>query len=226
METETNYYREIENYLVSKRGRGLLISTSDYKVMKKWEKDGIPLEVIKKGIELTIDGINFSKRNKVNGIVTLSSCNRKVQKLWREQCDAKKGSQDEWMQPESDALKRSLAEDVASMLREIEKNKSSEWVSPRIREAVEGFCGKLQELIGTKRGKSVEDDEERYEELEELREESFEKIISLLSKEEKKSFLVRWEKNLKRIKQTAGKNEFEKTCKELLKISIAEKLGV
>lgn len=225
MISENNFYTEIECLLLEKRGRGILISASDYRIMKKWEDMGIPIDVIKKGIDFSVDGIKFSKRDKVNGIITLSSCNRQVLKLWRERSEARRGLQEEWG-IDSGGTGQNLSEDISAMISALEKNISDKWISPQISEEVDAFRNGLKKLITGSEKKCAESKEEEYEKLEKLREEYFEKIILLLDEENKKEFLSRWDKNLKRIKETTGKNEFEKTSKELLKITIAEKLGV
>jgi len=120
MMANNNYYTEIEGFLLEKRERGLLVNTSDYRIMKKWENMGIPLDIVKKGIELSIDAIKFSKRDSVNGIITLSSCNRRVLKVWRERCDARRGLQEEWNSDSGDTG-QSLSEDISAMISALEK---------------------------------------------------------------------------------------------------------
>lgn len=46
-----NYYTEIEEYFCQKRGAHILVSTLDWAVIESWQKAGIPLEIVLKGID-------------------------------------------------------------------------------------------------------------------------------------------------------------------------------
>jgi len=46
-----NYYTEIEEYFWQKRGAHILVSTLDWAVIESWQKAGIPLEIVLKGID-------------------------------------------------------------------------------------------------------------------------------------------------------------------------------
>ncbi|RMF95030.1 MAG: hypothetical protein D6734_06440 [Candidatus Schekmanbacteria bacterium] len=221
---ETDYYTEIEQFLTGKRERGLLVSTADYRIMKKWEALGIPLDIVKKGIELTIDSIKFSKKNRINGIITLSSCSRRVLKLWREYREAKSGSIEEWQNKANKEISKNLIDDILKMISSLEENARKQTISSSIDSLVYEFKNELQKMLDN--NKKLSSDAERvYEEIEDLKENYLEKIVLSLNEEEKNQLLSRWNKKLKKLKAINNK-EYENTCKELLKIAIAERLGV
>ena len=46
-----NYFTEIENYFWKKRGAHLLVSPLDWAIMETWQKAGVPLDAVLKGID-------------------------------------------------------------------------------------------------------------------------------------------------------------------------------
>ena len=46
-----NYFTEIEEYFWKKRGAHLLVSPLDWAIMETWQKAGVPLEAVLKGID-------------------------------------------------------------------------------------------------------------------------------------------------------------------------------
>jgi hypothetical protein len=59
-----NYYTEIEEYFCQKRGAHLLVSTLDWAVIESWQKAGVPLEVVLKGIDRAFERYDARKRGR------------------------------------------------------------------------------------------------------------------------------------------------------------------
>ena len=59
-----NFYTEIEEYFCQKRGAHLLVSTLDWAVIETWQKAGIPLEVVLKGIDRAFERYDAKKRGR------------------------------------------------------------------------------------------------------------------------------------------------------------------
>jgi len=57
-----NYYTEIEEHFWKKRGAHLLVSPLDWAIVETWQKAGIPLGVVLKGIDRAFDSWTRSKR--------------------------------------------------------------------------------------------------------------------------------------------------------------------
>lgn len=70
MENYFNYFTEIEEHFLRRRGGGLLLSTLDWALIETWKDAGIPLEAVLRGIDATFDhfGQKPSKTRKVNGL--------------------------------------------------------------------------------------------------------------------------------------------------------------
>jgi hypothetical protein len=57
-----NYYTEIEEHFWRKRGAHLLVSPVDWAIVETWQKSGIPLEAVIKGIDRAFESWARSKR--------------------------------------------------------------------------------------------------------------------------------------------------------------------
>jgi hypothetical protein len=57
-----NYYTEIEEYFWRKRGAHVLVSPLDWAIVETWQKAGIPLEAVLKGIDRAFESYQRSRR--------------------------------------------------------------------------------------------------------------------------------------------------------------------
>ena len=57
-----NYFTEIEEYFWRKRGAHLLVSPLDWAIVETWQKAGIPLEAVLKGIDRAFETFARSRR--------------------------------------------------------------------------------------------------------------------------------------------------------------------
>ena len=74
MENYFNYFTEIEEHFLRRRGGGLLLSTLDWALIETWKDAGIPLEAALRGIEAAFDRYDQrpSKTKKVNSVAYCS----------------------------------------------------------------------------------------------------------------------------------------------------------
>ncbi len=77
MENYFNYFTEIEDRYLRRRGGGLLLSTLDWALIETWKDAGIPLEAVLRGIDAAFDHYDQrpSKTKKVN---SLAYCSQEV----------------------------------------------------------------------------------------------------------------------------------------------------
>jgi hypothetical protein len=70
-----NYFTEIEEYFWQKRGAHLLVSPLDWAIVETWQKAGIPLSAVLKGIDRAFE--NYARSRRAAGgrqLKTLSYC--------------------------------------------------------------------------------------------------------------------------------------------------------
>jgi hypothetical protein len=87
-----NYFTEIENYFWRKRGAHLLVSPLDWAIMETWQKAGVPLEAVMKGIDNAFESYQRSRRGAGKPLKSLAYCTDAVLEAAEEQLEAAAGS--------------------------------------------------------------------------------------------------------------------------------------
>lgn len=77
-----NYYTEIEETFVRRRGKNLFLSPIDWALMETWQEKGIPLHVAIRAIEQVFD--NFEKNPSPRTIKGLMFCREEVEAGYEE----------------------------------------------------------------------------------------------------------------------------------------------
>jgi hypothetical protein len=74
VENYFNYFTEIEDHFLRRRGGGLLLSTLDWALIETWKDAGIPLEAVLRGVDTAFDRYEQrpSKTQKVNSLAYCS----------------------------------------------------------------------------------------------------------------------------------------------------------
>ena len=74
MENYFNYFTEIEDHFLRRRGGGLLLSTLDWALIETWKDAGIPLQAALRGIDDAFDKYDQrpSKTKKINSLAYCS----------------------------------------------------------------------------------------------------------------------------------------------------------
>jgi len=87
-----NYFTEIENYFWKKRGAHLLVSPLDWAIMETWQKAGVPLDAVLKGIDNAFESYQRSRRGAGKPLKSLAYCTDAVLEAAEEQLEAAAGS--------------------------------------------------------------------------------------------------------------------------------------
>ncbi|MGC1618617.1 MAG: hypothetical protein WA765_09010 [Candidatus Acidiferrum sp.] len=87
-----NYFTEIENYFWKKRGANLLVSPLDWAIMETWQRAGVPLEAVLKGIDHAFESYQRSRRGAGKPLKSLAYCTDAVLEAAEEQLEAAAGS--------------------------------------------------------------------------------------------------------------------------------------
>jgi hypothetical protein len=86
-----NYFTEIENYFWKKRGAHLLVSPLDWAIMETWQKAGVPLDAVLKGIDRAFESYQRSRRGAGKPLKSLAYCTDAVLEAVEEQLEAAAG---------------------------------------------------------------------------------------------------------------------------------------
>lgn len=85
-----NYFTEIEEYFVRRRGKHLLVSPMDWSLIATWRDSGIPLHIALRGIDRAMD-IFFAKQSRPSRINSLFYCHEAVMEEYANYLDGKVG---------------------------------------------------------------------------------------------------------------------------------------
>ncbi len=87
-----NYFTEIEEYFWKKRGAHLLVSPLDWAIMETWQKAGVPLEAVLRGIDRAAESYARSRRGAGKAMKTLAYCTDAVLEAAEEMNEAAAGA--------------------------------------------------------------------------------------------------------------------------------------
>ncbi len=85
-----NYYTEIEDAFVRRRGKHLLLSPMDWALIESWKTTGVPLHVALRGIERSFDSHALKPRRR--SVKSLMYCQEEVEAQYAEWLDAQRGA--------------------------------------------------------------------------------------------------------------------------------------
>ena len=86
-----NYFTETEEYFWKKRGSHLLVSPLDWAIMETWQKAGVPLEAVFKGIDRAFESYGRSRRGGGRPLKSLAYCTDAVLEAAEESQEAAAG---------------------------------------------------------------------------------------------------------------------------------------
>lgn len=87
-----NYYTEIEETFVRRRGKNLILSPLDWALIETWQERGIPLHIVLRAIENVFDG--FDKKPTTRTIKGLMYCREEVEAQFEEWLRSQTGRSD------------------------------------------------------------------------------------------------------------------------------------
>ncbi len=88
-----NYYTEIEDAFVRRRGKHLFLSPMDWALMETWKEQGIPLHIILRGIERAFD--SFETKPRKRSVKSLLYCQEEVEAQYAEWLESRVGATQE-----------------------------------------------------------------------------------------------------------------------------------
>ncbi len=95
-----NYFTEIEDAFVRRRGKHLFLSPLDWALMETWKQQGIPLHIVLRGVERSFD--SYESRPRKRSVKTLLYCQEEVEAQYEEWLEARVGAADQTEAVESE----------------------------------------------------------------------------------------------------------------------------
>ena len=85
-----NYFTEIEDAFVRRRGKHLFLSPMDWALMETWKQQEIPLHIVLRGIEKSFD--SFEAKPRKRSVKTLLYCQEEVEAQFAEWLESRVGA--------------------------------------------------------------------------------------------------------------------------------------
>ena len=169
-----NYFTEIEEYFWRKRGAHLLVSPLDWAIVETWQRAGIPLEAVLRGIDRAFESYQNSRRGAGRPLKSLAYCVDAVLDAATEKQEAMAGAGPEVKRSEKRAEPFSREELCTFLRRNMERlEQAAQRVQPseaelarRIAQARAGLAG-VMPLLDSPADLDLESLERRLSALEE-----------------------------------------------------------
>lgn len=86
-----NYFTEVENEFVKRRGSHMMVSPLDWALIEGWKQRGVPLHVVLRGINTSFDGYDkrLHRGRKVNSLLF---CQQEIEAQYLDYCETRIGS--------------------------------------------------------------------------------------------------------------------------------------
>jgi len=210
-----NYFTEIEETFIRRRGKNLLLSPLDWALIETWQEREVPLHIVLRGIEKVFDLID-KQPNRKRSVKSLLYCKEEIEAQFAEWLESQVGSagaSDSGLSPltiskgEPHAPKSELFSDEA-VKRHLETvtadlESANEKAAGDLRETLERVLMRLAELAGS--GLSAEKLEESLGSLDALIDES------LLKNSAVENLKAETEKNLAVYREKMETDVFQRT---------------
>ena len=116
-----NYFTEIEDVFVRRRGKHLFLSPIDWALMETWKQQGIPLHIVLRGVERAFD--SYEKKPRKRSVKTLLYCQEEVEAQHAEWLESRVGASSESTESQPDPDKTPFTPDaIREHLRHVRKN--------------------------------------------------------------------------------------------------------
>lgn len=142
-----NYFSEIEETFIRRRGKNLFLSPLDWALIETWQERQIPLHIVLRGVEKVFDSYD-AKPKKNRTIKSLMYCREEIEAQydeWLESQVGKNGAEEVEESTESSIFSReAIIEHLENVLNELKTAKSK--VNIHLQEILERAIIRLQEL--------------------------------------------------------------------------------
>jgi hypothetical protein len=208
-----SYLEKVESFFVKKRKKGLIISPKDWLVIEKWQQEGIPLDIVLKGIENTFKNVDSSTIGGKSKIHRLSYCEAEIRNLWEKKAAAPGTNEEEFSSTMS-------FNQVVNTLEEAAAQQEGE-----IAQAILQLAGEVTRM----RDKTIQAGISAFELEIQLREELAnlaDRLQTLVDQEELKSIRRAVENKLQGYRRTMEVETYRKTFHTLLRDRLLESVGI
>jgi hypothetical protein len=224
-----NYFTEIEEHFVRRRGKHLLISPMDWGLIASWRDAGVPLHVALRGIDIAMDGFFARQHRGSSKINSLCYCHDSVMTEFARHVDSHVGesveSQEKNATSPDGPRPEEIREFISARISEISSLVAKQY-SGETPEGMTRVLGRLEEVKnGLEAGGRMDTEalERDFEIVDEI-------LVAELSTQIPPEESAEWEKEarkeLKVYKKRLPKETFDKIHGNFMRDKIHRKFGI
>jgi len=137
-----NYYTEIEETFVRRRGKNLLLSPLDWALIESWQERGLPLHVALRAIETVFDG--FDKNPGIRSIKGLIYCREEIEAQYEEWLKMQTGKPDKSVVATTDESfsRERVSEHIRNVIAYLQESQNE-----NLRDDFDRSIARLEELL-------------------------------------------------------------------------------
>lgn len=231
-----NYFTEIEDTFVRRRGKHIFISPLDWALIENWKERGVPLHIAIRGIEKTFD--SYASRQRNRSVKTLFYCQEEVEAQYADWLSSQVGARNEDDVKEEtnghaqtddsslpfprEAILKHLS-DAHEILKQIQDYRNSKDEFSETLERVSGQLKSLEEDFSRAKKPVAETLETSLTALEKLLDES---LLKSLSPDEIEKEQAEVKNELKAYRNKMDATVYEQTFKNLLLKRLRERTRI
>jgi len=210
-----NYFTEIEDAFIRRRGKNLFLSPIDWALMETWQDKGIPLHVVIRAIEQVFD--NFEKNPSPRTIKGLMFCREEVEAQHEDWLKSQAGKTSNTEEPGEHHSLEFICEHIGGLVESLRKIER-----PELAEDLERACARLMEIKDNLNGdhelldRSLSDVEHLLDDA----------LLNKTNRETFKAIQSEVTAQLRPYKSTMEKAAYESTLRLMLLKRLREQLGV
>lgn len=138
-----NYFTEIEEAFVRRRGRNLLLSPLDWALIENWQDRDIPLHIVLRAIESVFDAMDKKNPNRIRSIKSISYCKEEIEAQYAEWIQSRTGgsSVTDDKDDGSGLSIASVSEHIGEVVAALRGSTNGD-----LKEELERACARLEEL--------------------------------------------------------------------------------
>ncbi len=217
-----NYFTEIEDEFIRRRGTHILISPLDWSLIETWRQIGIPLSIVLRGINASFDSFDRLPKQgrKVNSLVY---CEQEIEALYQQYREGQVGSNpDQPLAPDGPQARGSGLEIQAvvdylsercEMLRAHAENRHE---TQAMTETFARAVARLEELVANLTSRRMIPDQHLESALTTIEELVLEGIEASFSEADLKKMRRQAEKQLKSYREGMGEDVYQLTLRNYL----------
>jgi hypothetical protein len=146
-----NYFTEIEEHFVKRRGKHLLISPMDWALIAAWRDAGVPLQVALRGIDIAMDGFLARKGSGSAKVNSLCYCHDSVMTEYGNHLESRVGESSatahQDAQDNEEPAKTEVLAFLSARMSEIKALPAKHSFSGATLEALNRISGRLEEIL-------------------------------------------------------------------------------